>query len=659
MNRFYWKRRRVVFAAGLVSLLCAASSGAQVVYVKALADGTLQLHRMNGDGTGDVTLTPPIIIPGLPVFSRAGTEIAVTGYDPAASEQHSSDVFGISTATGAVRKLVDNHDQLDPVNQAFSYTFPLYKAFSPNHAALAVFSVVQTGGPNSGHDGGGVVELPVLEVYSLTAAANPLQVHVDKMQDGRHHGGEGIDWSPTSNVLAAPLASSAPFLSGGGPGPTTAIFLIDPVDAAVLHGRARQITFPRADANISTGLLWTEHDYQPRFSPNGAGLAFVRSFQSHALTSSLTPDPDVQSLHILNVSTGADTQVITFPRGTYVTTLDWSPNGSQLIFDLSLQVPSINGPLQRGRPETNQVYVVNVNGTGLTQLRGNGNGTPAWSRTALSTGTKSGSLNNISTRLEVLSGNNVGIGGFIIGGTGPKKVLLRGIGPSLAQFGVPGVLADPMLSLHTQDAQKRDVLIATNDSWKINPQNGQSQLAALAATGKAPTSDSEPAMIATLNPGSYTVILSGKNNSTGNALLDAYDLSGGGTSLLTNISTRGFVSTGNNVLIGGFILGPSNSGAATVLLRVIGPALGPFGINNFLADPTLELHNANGALLASNDDWQADAQAAQIPADRRPPNPKESALRRTLAPGNYTAIVRGKNNTTGVALVEVYYLSAL
>ncbi len=145
-----------------------------MAYVRALADGTLQLHRMNGDGTGDVTLTPPIINPGLPVFSRDGTEIAGTGYDPAASGQHSSDVFGISTATGAVRKLVDNHVQLDPVNQAFSYTFPLYKAFSPNHAALAVLSVVQTGGPNSGHDGGGVVELPGLEVYSLTAAANPL-----------------------------------------------------------------------------------------------------------------------------------------------------------------------------------------------------------------------------------------------------------------------------------------------------------------------------------------------------------------------------------------------------------------------------------------------------------------------------------------------------
>ena len=262
---------------------------------------------------------------------------------------------------------------------------------------------------------------------------------------------------------------------------------------------------------------------------------------------------------------------------------------------------------------------------------------------------------NLSTRLNVLTGDNVAIAGFIVGGTGTKNVLIRGIGPSLTPLGVPGVLADPVLALHTNNTQGADVIIATNDNWKINAQNGESQQAAIAATGIPPAKDAEAAILANLNPGSYTAVLSGKNNSTGNSLVEVYDLNGG-SALLSNVSTRGFVGTGDQVMIGGLILGPAASGKATVVVRAIGPTLGQFGINNFLTDPTLELRNANGALIARNDDWQSDTDASKMPNNLTPANAKESALSRVLTSGNYTAIVRGKNNTTGVALVEVYYL---
>ena len=388
----------------LVFLGIAGPLQAQIAYVSVGPNGTFQLHQMNADGTGDTLIGVPFSNPGFPTWSRDGALLAVTAFDGALQGLHTQNVYAISRATGGVQKLTNYLDILDPANVALSYTFPYYKAFSPDRSALATFSLTQTGG-----GGNGVVDLPVLEIHSLTGVANPIQVHTDKGGNGKHHGGEGVDWSPTQNVLAAPLESSAPFLSGGGPGETTAIFLIDPVNAAVLQGRARQVTFPRSDADISTGLFWTEHDYQPKFSPNGVGLAYVRSFQAHALLTSLTPNPDIQSLHILNVNTGADTLVITFPAGRYVSSLDWSPDGTQLVFDLGLQVDSgVVGLLQRAQSATNQIYVVNVNGTGLTQLRGNGNGTPSWSRTSASQ--QPITLGNISTRMRVGNGDNAMIG---------------------------------------------------------------------------------------------------------------------------------------------------------------------------------------------------------------------------------------------------------
>ena len=467
-------------------------------------------------------------------------------------------------------------------------------------------------------------------------------MHVDKGLNGTHHGGEGVDWSPAVDLLVAPLEGSTNFISGGGPGEITSINLIQPVAGAVVAGHFQQITFPRADSQISgqTPFLWGEHDYQPKFSPNGVGVAYVRSFQNFFLLTSQTPDPDIQSLRIVNLTTGADSQIIQFAPGFYVTTLDWSPDGAQLVFDLGQQAPGPLGLLQRAIPETNEVYVINNDGSGLTKLRGPGAGTPAWSRTALPAPLPP-NLGNISTRLSVGTDDNVLIGGFIITGTGDKNVIVRAIGPSLGTAGVAGALTDPVLELHDQTG----AIIASNDNWK------DTQQSAIEATTVPPTDDRESAIVKRLTPGSYTAIVRGKDNGTGVGLVEAFGLDG--IARLANISTRGLVQTGDNVMIGGFIV--LNTGApANVVVRAIGPSLG--GVANALADPTLELHDSNGAIVASNDNWK-DTQQSEIEATTIPPtNDKESAIVQTLSTGAYTAVVRGKNNTTGVALVEAYNL---
>jgi hypothetical protein len=252
---------------------------------------------------------------------------------------------------------------------------------------------------------------------------------------------------------------------------------------------------------------------------------------------------------------------------------------------------------------------------------------------------------NISTRLNVGTGDNVMIGGFIIRGNEPKKVIIRGIGPSLTAFGVQGALADPVLELHDGSG----TIIATNDNWK------DTQQADIQASGRAPSDDLESAIIATLVPGSYTAIVSGKNSTTGVGLVEGYDLQTSSDSILFNISTRGFVGIDDNVMIGGFVIG-NNGGSANILVRAIGPSLTNFGVANAMQDPTLELHDGSGAIIASNDNWK-DTQQTEIQATGlAPTDDAESAILASLAPGNYTAIVRGKNSTTGVALVEGYHL---
>ena len=226
-------------------------------------------------------------------------------------------------------------------------------------------------------------------------------------------------------------------------------------------------------------------------------------------------------------------------------------------------------------------------------------------------------------------------------------MLLRGIGPSLTAFGVAGALANPTLDLRRPDGTR----IRANDNWRDDPV----QAAAIQATGIPPQNNLEAAIIETLDPGSYTVILRGMGMTTGVGLVEVYDLNQVVNSKLANLSTRAFVDTGDNIVIAGFVLGGSN-GNDRAVVRGIGPSLTALGVANALADPTLELRDSNGALLASNNDWQDNpAQAAELTAaGLAPTNPLESAIAITLPPGPYTALLAGRNNGTGVGVVEVY-----
>jgi hypothetical protein len=288
------------------------------------------------------------------------------------------------------------------------------------------------------------------------------------------------------------------------------------------------------------------------------------------------------------------------------------------------------------------------------------NETPTPSPTPTPTSTSR--LGNISTRGFVQTGNDVMIGGFIVQGTQPKQVIVRAIGPELTPFGVPDVLADPTLDLHNGAG----TLIASNNNWQTTIIGGiitTGQVSAIQNSGHAPTQPSESAIIGTLAPGNYTAIIRGVNNSTGNALVEVYDLNPDADSILGNISTREFVQTGNNVMIGGFIV--QGTQPKQVIVRAIGPELTPFGVPDVLADPTLDLHNGAGTLIASNNNWQTTIIGGIITTDQvsaiqnsghAPTQPSESAIIATLAPGSYTAIIRGVNNSTGNALVEVYDL---
>lgn len=283
-----------------------------------------------------------------------------------------------------------------------------------------------------------------------------------------------------------------------------------------------------------------------------------------------------------------------------------------------------------------------------TTANANANDNTANAATYALVGPAPAQLLNISSRLKVQTGDNALIAGFIITGNDPKKVLIRGMGPSLAASGITGVLRDPILELHSQNAVGGT--IATNDNWK------QTQQSEIAATGIPPGNDLESAILQTLAPGSYTAILRGTNNTTGVGLVEVYDLDQAANSQLANLSTRGLVETGENVMIGGLIVGPPGVGGAKVLLRGMGPSLAGFGVSNPLPDPTLALHDANGAILATNDNWKQTQEAEIAATGLAPGSDLEAAILRTVVAGNYTAIVRGNGGATGVGLVEAYNL---
>ena len=251
-------------------------------------------------------------------------------------------------------------------------------------------------------------------------------------------------------------------------------------------------------------------------------------------------------------------------------------------------------------------------------------------------------LANISSRTYVQTGENVMIGGFIIDGVVGKKVALRAIGPSLTAAGVIGALADPFLQL----VDSTGTVLASNDSWNVPGQEIESY-------GLAPTDAREAALVATLAPGNYSAIVSGKGAS-GVGLFELYDLDAD-KGRVANISTRSRVETGDNVMIGGFILMGTTSNQ--VIVRAIGPSLLAHGVSDALLDPTLELYDSNGDLLGFNDNWRTTQQSEIIATTVAPTDDREAAIVATLPPGAYSSIVHGANGTAGVALVEVYALN--
>lgn len=256
-------------------------------------------------------------------------------------------------------------------------------------------------------------------------------------------------------------------------------------------------------------------------------------------------------------------------------------------------------------------------------------------------------LLNLSSRLRVQPGDDALIGGLIILGSEPKKVIFRGLGPSLTANGqpFPGRLEDPTLELYNSSG----VLIASNDEWKSDQANVES-------SGIPPTNDHEPAIVKTLDPGTYTVVMRGKNNSSGTGVVETYDIGLAANSRLANLSTRGFISTGDNILIGGFVAGPQTASGTRVVARALGPSLSAFNVPQPMQDPTIEVRDGNGDLVTSNDDWETSSQKTElISTGLQPTDSRESAVVMTdFEPGPYTAIVRGKNGSIGIGLIEIF-----
>jgi streptogramin lyase len=284
--------------------------------------------------------------------------------------------------------------------------------------------------------------------------------------------------------------------------------------------------------------------------------------------------------------------------------------------------------------------------------------TPTASPTPTSTPTPTlipvGIVGNVSTRLPVGTDTNVLIEGFIVQGPAgsAKKIIVRAIGPSLIPFGIADALANPTLEIH--DAS--NATVAANDNWKTTQVGGLitgDQSAEIAATQLAPSNNLESAIIANLAPGSYTAVVRGLGNTVGTGVVDAYDISAASTARLANIATRGLIQPSDKLMIAGFIV---QNAPVRVVVSALGPSLAAFGISNALPDTTLQLRDQNGSIVRENDDWMTDQKAELQATGLQPTNNLEAALVQTIPPGQYTAQVRGKPETTGTGVVQVFFL---
>jgi hypothetical protein len=345
--------------------------------------------------------------------------------------------------------------------------------------------------------------------------------------------------------------------------------------------------------------------------------------------------------HLSTVDAGPD-QFIEFPMNTTLNGVVNAPLGNARI-----QWRLYSGPAQVTFGDANQTgtSVSFTEGGTYTLLLSADDGVHAIAYDAVVIHVAArASLGNISTRVDVQNGESVSIGGFIIAGSSGKQIIIRAMGPSLAAAGIQGALADPSLELRDSTGN----LLLANDNWKTTQEQ------AIRDTALAPPNDLESAILASLQPGAYTAIVSGASNGTGVGLVEVYDLEQPPVSKLVNISTRGLVGTGEKVMIGGVILlGPD---PARILFRALGPSLSSAGIQQTLADPQLDLFDAQGTKIASNNNWKDTQQAAIQDTGAAPTIDSESAIVATLNPGNYTAVVSGMNGGIGVGLIEAYHL---
>jgi sugar lactone lactonase YvrE len=321
--------------------------------------------------------------------------------------------------------------------------------------------------------------------------------------------------------------------------------------------------------------------------------------------------------------------------------------------------PPLNGPESLAFDRDGNLFVGEFSGMSIRKVAPNGSSTVFAPHSdtrfigGLAFEPPTAQLTNISTRASVQTGDRVLIAGFILTGTDPKQVIVRGLGPTLGQppFNVPNVLADPTLDLRDSTSSS----IATNDNWQTAANANQIPTSPV---DYRPPNSLESAILRTLQPGAYTAIMSGKNSTTGNGLVEVYDLATSTFSQLTNVSTRGFVGTGDNRMIGGFITSGGN-GSTQVVVRGLGPTLTQSGVSGALADPVLTLLDHNGNIVGSNNNWrttqQPEIQAASCNGFTcAPPNDLEAAILATVPTGNYTAILEGNGGGTGIGLVEVY-----
>jgi uncharacterized repeat protein (TIGR03803 family) len=530
----------------------------------------------------------------------------------------------------------------------------------------SLFGTTQFGGAN---DDGAVFKITLEGGYTLlhsfngTDGADPRAALVDG-GDGRLYGttfsggtaNQGVVYGITpAGVLTvfhrfsgpdganpyAPLlrASDGNFYgttSAGGASGLGTVFRITAVGAFTsLHSfTINEGSVPRA--GLTEGTDGNFYGTTRQGGANGGGTVFR-----------VTPTGALTILHSFGAGEGrlADGALVRAPDGSfYGTTAGGGPDRQGTIYRITTSgqfttVYNFTGGADGGTPLTDLVLLSNSTFIGVTYAGGRDNAGTIF-RLSLT------SALNISTRARVDSGENLMIGGFIVNGSGGKKVIIRGIGPSLRANGAPvaGSLQDPVLELRNQAGD----LIRSNDNWKSNQEQE------IRDSTIPPSDDREAAIVETLQPGAYTALLRGKGDEAGIALVEVYDLQPGTAANLAQISTRGRVLTGDNVVIGGFITGGGSE--STVLIRAIGPSLARRGIADALQDPTLTLHDQNGAQLAFNDDWKSDQEQQIAATGAAPEDEREAAILRTLPTAPYTAIVRGKNNTVGVALVEVFVL---